>query len=106
MPVAILLLAAVAVVAVAEQPRGVDPQQLAQLKKVLPSATTFHPKAGEPPHFKGFAGEPSPIAQPVGYAFWTTELQPLERGYDGPIKMLVGMDSRSAWMSTRSRVRR
>jgi hypothetical protein len=25
--------------------------------------------------------------------FWTTELEPLERGYDGPIKMLVGMDT-------------
>jgi NosR/NirI family nitrous oxide reductase transcriptional regulator len=28
----------------------------------------------------------------VGYAFWTTELELLERGYDGPIKILVGMD--------------
>jgi Na+-translocating ferredoxin:NAD+ oxidoreductase RnfG subunit len=26
--------------------------------------------------------------------FWTTELEPLERGYDGPIKMLVGMDTK------------
>ena len=30
----------------------------------------------------------------LGYAFWTTELEPLERGYDGPIKMLVGMDTK------------
>jgi transcriptional regulator of nitric oxide reductase len=29
----------------------------------------------------------------LGYAFWTTELEPLERGYDGPIKMLVGLDT-------------
>jgi transcriptional regulator of nitric oxide reductase len=28
----------------------------------------------------------------IGYAFWTTDVDPLERGYDGPIKMLVGMD--------------
>ena len=28
--------------------------------------------------------------------FWTTELQPLERGYDGPIRMLVGLDSKAA----------
>ena len=28
----------------------------------------------------------------LGYAFLTTELEPLERGYDGPIKILVGMD--------------
>ena len=27
-----------------------------------------------------------------GVAFWTTELEPLERAYDGPIKMIVGMD--------------
>jgi len=30
----------------------------------------------------------------VGLAFWTTELEPLERGYDGPIKILVGLDTR------------
>ena len=30
----------------------------------------------------------------LGLAFWRTELDPLERGYDGPIKMLVGMDTR------------
>ena len=28
----------------------------------------------------------------AGYAFWTTELEPLERGYDGPIQILVGID--------------
>jgi transcriptional regulator of nitric oxide reductase len=30
----------------------------------------------------------------LGYAFWTTELVPLERGYSGPIAMLVGMDTK------------
>src|ERR1043166_9561189 len=30
----------------------------------------------------------------LGLAFWTTELQPLERAYDGPIKILVGMDTK------------
>ncbi|SVE25109.1 uncharacterized protein METZ01_LOCUS477963, partial [marine metagenome] len=32
--------------------------------------------------------------QPIiaGYAFWTTELEPLERGYDGPIQILAGVD--------------
>jgi transcriptional regulator of nitric oxide reductase len=28
----------------------------------------------------------------AGYAFWTTELSPLERGYGGPIAILVGLD--------------
>ena len=27
-------------------------------------------------------------------AFWTTELEPFERAYDGPIKILVGMDTK------------
>jgi NosR/NirI family nitrous oxide reductase transcriptional regulator len=70
-----------------------DSQPTPLLKKLFPSATTFSPKGGEPPHFKAFTGDPSGAPGTVaGFAFWTTELQPLERGYDGPIKMLVGMD--------------
>ena len=54
----------------------------------------FAPKSGEPPHFTAFVTDPATGAQqPAGYAFWTTELTPLERGYDGPIKILVGMDT-------------
>ena len=72
-----------------------DPALLAQLKQLFPDAATFAPKSGNPPHFKAFAaassgGEP----QLLGFAYWTTELEPLERGFDGPIKMLVGMDTR------------
>ena len=64
-----------------------------QLMQLFPSATTFSPKGGTPPHYKAFLGD-SPAATPklLGFAFWTTELEPLERGYDGPIKILVGMD--------------
>ena len=43
------------------------------------------------PHFKAFAPNPQAVA---GLAFWTTEIEPLERGYDGPIKILVGMDTK------------
>jgi Na+-translocating ferredoxin:NAD+ oxidoreductase RnfG subunit len=32
----------------------------------------------------------------VGYAFFTTDLVPLERGYGGPIVMLVGLDLKGA----------
>ena len=69
-----------------------DPMQ-ARLKQLFPSATAFSPKGGEPPHFKAYssANAQGPV---VGYAFWTTDLQPPERGYDGPIKMLVGLDLR------------
>jgi len=64
----------------------------AQLKKVFPGATAFSTKqAGPPPHFIAYTG-PANARTIAGYVFWTTELEPLERGYDGPIKMLVGLD--------------
>ena len=69
-----------------------DGKLLAQLKQLFPSAAVFSPKGDTPPHFKAFA---DPRSQNLlGFAFWTTELEPLERGYDGPIKMLVGMDTK------------
>src|SRR5687767_9022251 len=66
----------------------------AQVKRVFAAATSFSSKqAGPPPHFIAYTGDPS--SKTIGgYAFWTTELEPLERGYDGPIKMLVGMDTK------------
>ncbi len=74
----------------AQAQTGMDP---ALLKRLFPSATSFSPKAGDPPHVKAFAGDAkSPTL--LGLAFWTTELEPLERGYDGPIKMLVGLDTK------------
>jgi NosR/NirI family nitrous oxide reductase transcriptional regulator len=63
----------------------------AQLKRVFPAAAAFSVKDGDPPHFKAYS---DPAAKTLaGYVFWTTELEPLERAYDGPIKMLVGMDT-------------
>ena len=65
-----------------------DPLQ-ARLKQLFPAATAFSPKEGEPPHFTAYSG---PTKSVVGYAFFTTEVSPLERGYGGPIVMLVGID--------------
>jgi len=79
-------LVSVLIVATGAQP-ALDATVQAQLRQLFPSATSFSPKTGEPPHFKAFAG-----SQVTGYAFWTTELEPLERGFDGPIRILVGMD--------------
>ena len=72
---------------------AVDPKLQGQLKQLFPAAT-FSQKLPEPPHFKAFAPAPAPPQTLAGLAFWTTELEPLERGYDGPIKILVGMDTR------------
>ena len=70
-----------------------DAKLQAQLKKVFPAATAFSGKEGDPPHFNAYQQDAKTGQQSLaGFAFWTTELDPLERGYDGPIKMLVGMD--------------
>ena len=60
------------------------------VKHLFPSATVITPKSGAPPRF----GALQPDAggeQPIGVAFLTTDLEPLERGYHGPIRILVGL---------------
>ena len=69
---------------------AIDPKLQGQLKQLFPAAT-FSPKVPDPPHYKAFAPNPQTVA---GLVFWTTEIEPLERGYDGPIKILVGMDTK------------
>jgi transcriptional regulator of nitric oxide reductase len=63
-----------------------------RLKQLFPAATSFSPKEGDPPHFTAYTGGAGSKTV-AGYAFWTTELLPLERGYGGPIAMLVGLDT-------------
>ena len=91
-PVLVLFLAVSGVLVVGEQTSD-TPLQV-QLKQLFPAATSFSPKEGNPPHFKAYrdagnGGEPTLL----GFAFYTTELEPLERGYDGPIQVFVGMDT-------------
>ena len=62
-----------------------------RLKQLFPAATSFSPKEGDPPHFTAYSGGPTSKTV-IGYAAWTTEILPLERGYGGPIAMLVGID--------------
>ena len=87
---------AVAVVVAADVLAGLQPsldvKLQSQLTQLFPQATSFAPKSGDPPHYKAYAGDVGASGTLAGFAFWTTELEPLERGYDGPIKMLVGMD--------------
>ncbi len=56
-----------------------DAKTLAQLQRLFPAASGFSPKGGEVPVFRAYAGDPK-AASPtvVGYAFYTTELQPLD----------------------------
>ena len=62
------------------------------LQQVFPGATAFSKRQTNPlPHFIAYSNESGSEAV-AGYVFRTIELQPNERGYDGPIEMLVGMD--------------
>ncbi|HKE82659.1 MAG TPA: FMN-binding protein [Vicinamibacterales bacterium] len=61
----------------------------ARLARLFPAATAFSPKEGDPPHFTAFGANKAVL----GYAFYTTEILPLERGYGGPIAMLIGLDT-------------
>jgi NosR/NirI family transcriptional regulator, nitrous oxide reductase regulator len=90
-PVVTALLLAASLAAAGQQQLPADVKLRAQLTQLFPAAKAFSAKGGEPPHFKAYATDPASGA-PIGYAFWTTELEPLERGFDGPIKILVGMD--------------
>jgi transcriptional regulator of nitric oxide reductase len=64
------------------------------LRRVFPGAASFSTKSGTPPVYQALgpaaAGQKGEL---LGFVFWTTELEPLERGFDGPIKMLVGMNT-------------
>lgn len=78
-------------IAVGQTQSTIDPKLQGQLKQLFPVTAAFSPKVLDPPHYKVFAPGPQDVA---GLAFWTTEIEPLERGYDGPIKILVGMDTK------------
>jgi NosR/NirI family transcriptional regulator, nitrous oxide reductase regulator len=73
----------------------VDPKLQGELQQLFPTAASFSPKVLDPPHYKVYgANRTAGLQAMAGVAFWTTEIEPLERGYDGPIKILVGMDTK------------
>ena len=95
-PLACLAAVALALgaIAAAQTPAAVDAKLQGQMKQLFPGAAAFSPKVALPPHYKAFGPGNGSEAQPLaGIVWWTTEVEPLERGYDGPIKMLVGMDT-------------
>jgi NosR/NirI family nitrous oxide reductase transcriptional regulator len=74
---------------------AIDPKLPGLVRQLFPAAKGISDKAIDPPHYKIYASDP--LADPdafTGLAFWTTEVEPIERGYDGPIKILVGMDTK------------
>jgi NosR/NirI family nitrous oxide reductase transcriptional regulator len=73
-------------------------------KRVLPQAETFSKKGGTPLHYKAYAVDPA-TKKPaqVGFIFLTTDVEPNEIAYAGPVQILVGMTT--AGLITGIRVR-
>jgi NosR/NirI family nitrous oxide reductase transcriptional regulator len=97
-----LLCSSAVVVVAAQSPRGrrlartfFNPHPELELTRLFPAAAAFSPPDGSPPHVTAYRTDPrtDPAAPPIGFAFWTTDLVPNERGYHGPIRILVGMDT-------------
>jgi transcriptional regulator of nitric oxide reductase len=94
LPIVVVTCVFAAVVVVSGQ-AALDSKTQAQLKSLFPQASGFSAKGADLPVIKAYSGDPKAASPSViGYAFYTTEMQPLERAYDGPIKWLVGMDTR------------
>lgn len=86
LPLLALLIAATQALA---QPL-LDDRVRSHLMRVFTDADAFTAVGGSLPHFEAFE-TPAGFA---GYAVWTTEVMPNERGYDGPIKILVGVNAK------------
>ncbi len=90
-----LLVVAPALVGAQRRVAGfIDPMPTATLKKIFPTAVAFTPRGEKDPfYFTAYAVDPArtPNAKPIGYAFWTLDIVPEERGYHGHIHMLVGL---------------
>lgn len=72
---------------------GEDAQQRL-LRGVFPLADSFSSRGGKPPHYKAYRIDPDTEEETlVGFVFFTTDVEPLERGYEGPIEIMVGMDT-------------
>jgi NosR/NirI family transcriptional regulator, nitrous oxide reductase regulator len=82
-------------VSVIDGVQATDAKVEGMLKRLFPESSRISAKEGAPPHFKVFGKRAGTEGEAlIGLGFWTTELEPLERGYDGPIKILVGMNTR------------
>jgi NosR/NirI family transcriptional regulator, nitrous oxide reductase regulator len=66
------------------------------LREVMPQATRFSEKNGEPPVFTAYRADPQSDSELIiGYVFQTSDLPPEEIGFSAPIEVLVGMDTQA-----------
>ncbi len=68
-------------------------QEQRHIQEVLPEADAFSSKEGNPPYYRAYKTDPQTNRRTVvGLAFLTTDVEPRERGYEGPIKIAVGIN--------------
>lgn len=66
----------------------------ALLRQVMPQASHFSEKLGDPPVYTAFVqNQQSGQNDAIGYVFQTSDLPPEEVGFSAPIEVLVGMDT-------------
>ena len=90
---ALLALLALATPALSQTPFSMEVKP-EYLKEVLPIAETFSEKeAGDAPVYRGYRKNPDTgVEEQVGFVYLTDDYPPEQRGYAGPIDMLIGMD--------------
>ncbi len=70
-------------------------KELTSLKLVMSGADSFSEKKGSPLHYEAYKiDEVTQHKELIGVCFVTTDIVPDEKGYAGPIKMLVGVDTK------------
>ena len=73
------------------------------IREIFPEADVFSSKGGDLPHYKAYKIDPQTNQRKlVGFAFFTTDIEPRERGYEGPIEIAVAMNTKG--MITQIRV--
>ncbi len=93
-----LVAASVAAVLLVPAPASASAQEVQEewrglLEQVVPGANRFTDRRGEPPAFEAYRRDPDSERDALsGYGFLTSDLPPEQRGFDGPIEVLVGMD--------------
>ena len=68
-----------------------DAATLADLESVFPGAERFVPRGGSLPHYRVYGGGGAKTEELLGFAYYTTDIEKLEKGYKAAINYLVGM---------------
>ena len=62
------------------------------LQQLMPQATNFSDKEGEPPVYRAYSSNPDTGEQTLlGFVFFSADVPPQEKGYSAPIDMLIGL---------------